>query len=1366
MMQRIWTPAQPPPDPVEIQVRSPEASVILSVLRRAQRRRPDGRDYYRCLYTKKFGAPPDGSISGNSQSTTGFSQATCSQRSEMNTLSKEKCVSRHPLISTEPSWRGTSDKSSITNPASQISHHLQSSPFPQSTAHNDAPRHQNVTGVIPFSQVVLPGELNNASGHAPQTDMHPFSELTDYKLTNTTTVLDPICAKGKSDASFYQEDVGAEEPLSSQVDLFLSQSSTPVIGCKMSHPTCFLQDAEEENFSGIAGADPVEADREGNRETEESSPLFECSPSHCDNDYKEENKTTSYTGLPLLDDSEPQATCDSDLTATSNHSNGSQKSLDSAFVSSEVKDREICVNHKVDKTMSQQMQDTSIDKQSVQLQLKIMSAEPMIEDHMELSEQMHSLSPQAKQLDGSKSVETSSSIERIEDLSFDIGCLADDSDIMEGSSPEMLQAATVLPSQETPLSHNKADVSEYLHTAQTQQTSAFVAIKEPVTKANADGIQTEREPTITSTSPCEASVKVRKPNQAICGAYEDKKSQNKESTPHCSDPKSHPQAPGSAIHNKLLLSTPSTVSVTRNGANISDASGSNASFVTPQTAFGNQQGTDKKIVTSKSLSPIETPKQDILRSKNAPSTESHTEMLPMEDKRATPGSAIQTKLQLWTKANRSEATPNIKRTSKSTSSSDELPAKKQQLFPVPQANKRTFKAPFKGEGKQTNQGEPKKRKTPEVKDIKSTIRDASVMSQCERQQAVTDILGAGEVSMALVYGDGTSQLREPTTKGIPKDSDNKAVGIAIAVPGPSSGAVQACSGQAKRIRQLQFIMFPLTLDKQDYAEYCRETLTQLMTSKACRVCLDAQELILTMISHFSLDVASVYNWSMVDPKVAGWLLNPDHPPNTFTEVVKMCWKENSQDDDANTLLCQDLSRLLEVMELLRRRLVDCDLLDLYLNVEMKLTPILASMEYHGICVDPQCLIKMGDILKKRIGMVVSDAYKAAGHRFLLSSHVQLRTVLFDELHLDERCDNRQKLARTSVNNLKSTSESVLVQLQDLHPLPKLVLEYRKLEKMKSTYVDGILACIKEGKLTATWDHTSAATGRLTSANPNIQSVPKQPLEIVESSHKQPAEGGKHETTTLCAREPYVAREGCSFLSADFQSIEFRLLAHFSKDPSLLKVFQGDDVKDVFMELTSQWMNVPLGSVQTADRERTKRVVYSIMYGVGPEKLATYLNVSAAEAKGFISSFLRGFPGVSRFTHKCKEECKAKGHVRTILKRWRLIPNIKSPNFFLRSQAERQAVNFVVQGSAADICKLAMILVGKRLAEEGLKAKLLIQLHDELVFEVADEEVDSVKGVVRDIMQSDALLGGQIKLQVPLRVSVSVGKSWGRMTDLE
>ncbi|XP_019631986.1 PREDICTED: uncharacterized protein LOC109475667 isoform X2 [Branchiostoma belcheri] len=1338
-MQRIWTPAQSPPDPAEIQVRCPEASIILSVLRRAQRRRPDGRDYYRCLYTKKFGAPPDASVSGSSQSTTDFSQATGTQ---MSTL-MERCTSHGPLISTEPSWKGigySDTKHNITAMSSALSSHISSQPeipghFPQSITHIGAPMRLNVADVIPSS--TLPSELSNASGHeAPETDLYPFNKLADHKL-NGTTDHGPLCAKGASNASLSQEDEASEPSLlSSQIDLFLSPSSTPAMEGKMPHLTNLQQAAEEENFSETASVELVDADRE----TGECSPLFESSPSHYDNDDKKENKTTSNTDPPLLGDGDSQSS-----TATAKESIGSQKTLKDGVEPVEMRYTEICEGHEGD-IMSKEIHDTSIDKQPMQLQLTkdtTMSSKPMLEESMDMSEQ--SSFSLVKQSEGNKNItaQSPSSLEGIEeDLSFDIGCLVD-RDIMEnfppGISQESQSTTDLLLCQMMPQSQDKGDISECLPKEQTQQTGTSV-IEEPETKTNADAIQREREPNITknlSSSPCKVKNKAREPSERFRKTGADKnenKSQVKESsTPNCSHDRILAQAPGSAIHKKLLSSTPSSLSVIMIGDNRSDTPGLDASFTTD---FGKRQ--DKEKVTPKSVSLTETPKQHNQRCKNKLSTDIHTEP-SMEGKRATPGSAIQTKLQLWTKADRSDATPHIKRTSKPSTSSEEPPAKRQLYSaPAPHINKRTFIAPFKGEGKQ-----PKKEKTQQAKETKCTMIDVSRISQCERQQAVTDMLGVREVSMALVYGDGTSQLREPTTKGIPKDSDNKAVGIAVAFPRPSSGAVQACSGQAKRIRQLQFMMFPVNMEEQDYTTYCREMLTQLMTSKVSKVCLDAQELILTMISHFSLDITSVYNWSMVDPKVAGWLLNPDHPPNTFTEVVKMLWKDNhqecDQDADATTLLCQDLSQLLDVMELLRRRLMDCDLLDLYLNVEMKLTPILAGMEYHGICVDPQRLINMGDILK----------------------------VLFDELHLDEKCENRQKLARTSVNNLKSTSESVLVKLQHLHPLPKLVLEYRKLEKMKSTYVDGILACIKEGKLTATWDHTSAATGRLTSANPNIQSVPKQPLEITEASNKQPAEGDKHETTSLCAREPYIAREGCSFLAADFQSIEFRLLAHFSKDPSLLKVFQGDDKKDVFVELTSQWMNVPPGSVQTTDRERTKRVVYSIMYGVGPEKLATYLNVSAAEAKGFISSFLRRFPGVSRFTHKCIEECKAKGHVRTILKRWRLIPNIKSPNFFLKSQAERQAVNFVVQGSAADICKLAMILVGKQLVERGLRARLLIQLHDELVFEVADEEVDSVRGVVKDIMQSDDLLcDGKIKLQVPLRVSISVGKSWGRMTDSE
>ncbi|XP_066275374.1 serine-rich adhesin for platelets-like [Branchiostoma lanceolatum] len=938
-MQRIWTPAQPPPDPAEIQVRSPEASIILSVLRRAQRRRPDGRDYYRCLYTKKFGAPPDASVSGNSQSTTDFSQTTVTdtQRSQMSTFNKERCTLRGPLISTEPGWRGTSDsntnyKNSITNLASQISHQPETpSHFPQSTVtHIDTPMQQNVANVILSSQVTLP----SASRHARQSD---FSELTNHKVTNTPTVLGPICASTRGNASLYQEDVETDQLQSSQIDLFLSQASTPALGCQMPSPTNLQQDAEEENISDIVGIDLVDTDREGNRKSEECSPPFECSPGHYDNDCKEQSKSLAQSG-------------DADSTATSKHSIESQKTSESLVISSEMKDVKSCIDHKGDK-MSQEMKDTtsSTDKQPVQLLLKrdTMSAEPMLEDDgIHTSEQLHSLSLDVKQSEGIKNatVKAPSSFERIEDLSFDIGCFTD-SDIMESFPPDMSQVTTDLSSQKTPQSQDKGDISEYLLKEQIQQTSASVAIKEPVIKTNAAEIQTERETTI---SPCKVNFKVRQPSQAICesGAYENEsKCCSEESTQHCSDGRSHAQASGSAIRSKLLLSTSSPASVTTNGANISDASGLNASFSTLPTVYGKRQSTIKEKVTPKSVSPFQTPEHHIQHSKDTPSKEAHTEMLPMQDKRATPGSAIQAKLQLWTKANRSDATPHTRRTSKPGSSSDEPPAKKC-LYSLPQANKRTFMAPFKGEGKQTNQGEPKKVKALEVKEIKCTIRDASTMSQNERQQAVTDMLGVGQVSMALVYGDGTSQLREPTTKGIPKDSDNKAVGIAVAFPRPSSGAVQACSGQAKRIRQLQFILFPLNLEEKDYAAYCRETLTQLMASKAIRVCLDAQELILTMISHFSLDLAAVYNWSMVDPKVAGWLLNPDHPPNTFTEVVKMLCKKKSQecdhDADANTLLCQDLSQLLDVMELLRRRLMDCDLLDLYLDVEMKLTPILAS----------------------------------------------------------------------------------------------------------------------------------------------------------------------------------------------------------------------------------------------------------------------------------------------------------------------------------------------------------------------------------------------------------------------------------------
>ncbi|XP_070563600.1 DNA polymerase nu-like isoform X3 [Ptychodera flava] len=233
-----------------------------------------------------------------------------------------------------------------------------------------------------------------------------------------------------------------------------------------------------------------------------------------------------------------------------------------------------------------------------------------------------------------------------------------------------------------------------------------------------------------------------------------------------------------------------------------------------------------------------------------------------------------------------------------------------------------------------------------------------------------------------------------------------------------------------------------------------------------------------------------------------------------------------------------------------------------INLEMRLCPILAVMEKEGVKINVAKLAECTNVLRKKLQDIEKRAHETAGHPFVLSSLAQTREVLFNELKLDEKYQGSTKLARTQVNNFKSTSESVLQHLQDLHPLPRIILEHRQIMKLKSTYVDGILSFVENGCLYTTWQHTAAATGRLTSANPNIQNIPKQPCTVTVAD-KIVCKDKEDTVYTILAREPFISEDGWSFVAADFQSIELRLLAHLSEDPTLLAVFQKPDCNDIF-----------------------------------------------------------------------------------------------------------------------------------------------------------------------------------------------------------
>ncbi|KAJ7378864.1 hypothetical protein OS493_020466 [Desmophyllum pertusum] len=619
---------------------------------------------------------------------------------------------------------------------------------------------------------------------------------------------------------------------------------------------------------------------------------------------------------------------------------------------------------------------------------------------------------------------------------------------------------------------------------------------------------------------------------------------------------------------------------------------------------------------------------------------------------------------------------------------------------------------------------------PQKEHVDKNQNGVSSMNSSQREAFEQNLKSAEEVACTVVYEDGWSLLRpkKQKTKKQTEDVANKKVArLVVALPWSEMTSNTTDSAQRRKNR-LMFVEIPLDTADDTLGTWCRQVIDDLMTSTSTRkICFGAQKMVRYLMETTHYDIRKVcLNWRLLDPKIAAWLLNPDHPPQTFADVltsVQLHFPECGEMDD--TMICQDVAMLGPLMLKQHSKLKTLSLWDLFINIETPLCSMLAVMETQGIGINSQVLIEASNTLKMKIQKVEAEAHKAAGHPFLINSPQQLREVLFEELRLDQKC--KKKLARTSIKNHKSTSEAVLLHLQEFHPLPKLVLQYRHLVKLKSTYFDGILSHVNGGVLLTSWDQTAAATGRLTSANPNLQAIPKQVIEV-SGIKKQLIVGKPEEVVTIYARDAYRSREGWLLLAADFQSIELRLLSHLSEDPSLIHIFNDKQCADVFTTLASQWLGKSCDEVQFHERERTKRIVYSV-------------NLRC-----------------------CIESCHRNGYVSSILNRRRWLPHIKSYDFTQRSQAERQAVNFIVQGSAADICKAAMIQVISTISEDtSIHARLLLQIHDELLLEVPENEIMKVTATVKSIMEStEKLCGGKVKLKVPLPVSISIGQTWGHM----
>ena len=407
---------------------------------------------------------------------------------------------------------------------------------------------------------------------------------------------------------------------------------------------------------------------------------------------------------------------------------------------------------------------------------------------------------------------------------------------------------------------------------------------------------------------------------------------------------------------------------------------------------------------------------------------------------------------------------------------------------------------------------------------------------------------------------------------------------------------------------------------------------------------------------------------------------------------------------------------------------DTSLWNLYQEVELPLSSILREMEQAGVRIDVPMLCQAETQLNEELQTLEQQIYTAAGVTFNINSPKQVGEVLFDQLHLDSK-------VKKSKNGQYSTSEEVLLALKPKHPVVGMILAYRELKKLISTYISALPTYInpETGKIHTTYNQTVTATGRLSSSNPNLQNLP------IRSERGQ------------LIRQAVIPDEGCLFLSADYSQIELRLMAHFSQDPHLVEAFRSG--QDVHAATAAKIFNVPIDQVTKDQRRQAKTANFGIIYGISAFGLAQQLDCSRAEAKALIDGYFAAFPGVIDYIERQKQLAREQGYAVTLFGRKRYLPDILSHNATVRSFAERNAVNSPIQGTAADIIKMAMVTIHRRLKEEGLKAQMIMQVHDELNFNVPDAEIDRVREIVVSEMQN------VVHLTVPLIADCGVGTNW-------
>ncbi|MBN1226059.1 MAG: DNA polymerase I [Deltaproteobacteria bacterium] len=501
---------------------------------------------------------------------------------------------------------------------------------------------------------------------------------------------------------------------------------------------------------------------------------------------------------------------------------------------------------------------------------------------------------------------------------------------------------------------------------------------------------------------------------------------------------------------------------------------------------------------------------------------------------------------------------------------------------------------------------------------------------------------------------------------------------------------------------------------------------------------------------YDAEVLAKYNITLegifFDTMIASYVINPairqhnlDNLAQHYLDYKMISYKEVTEGkkdksfayvdiDKAKEYSCEDVDITMKLKSILEKSLRDIDNYALFQDMEMKLVPVLLDMEMSGIKIDIDFFKVMSKTYADEILHIEGDIHRCAGEKFNINSPQQLGYILFEKLKLPGKKKTKKK-------SEYSTDVEVLTELAKHNEISSLLLRYRTIAKLKSTYLDSLVNLVNKdtGRVHTSYNQTVTATGRLSSSSPNLQNIPIK------------SEEGRE------IRKGFIADEGHFLLSADYSQIELRVFAHYSNDPVLLEAFEREE--DIHARTATEIFDVHPDMVTPEMRRMAKTINFGIIYGMGPIKLAKELSINKKVAQVYLDNYYKRYKGVKDLKERIIYQAREDGYVTTLLKRRRYLPNIDSNNSNIRAEAERAAVNTPIQGTAADLIKMAMIKIFERFKTDRLKAKMLLQVHDELVFEIPYDELDAVKTIVKNEME------GVYPLNVPLKVDINWGKNW-------